>query len=67
MILFLIDGSNEITVEDYNCASFLRKHKKKVVLVVNKVELKQSKNYKQNFGLRYMSFKYSAHEKREFS
>ena len=46
LIFFVIDGSNEITIEDYNCANFLRKYKKKVVLVINKVELKQSKNYK---------------------
>ena len=36
----------EITVEDYNCADFLRKFKDKVILIVNKVELKQAKNYK---------------------
>ena len=46
LIFFLIDGSNEITIEDYNCANFLRKYKKKVVLIINKVELKESKNYK---------------------
>ncbi len=46
LIFFLIDGSNEITVEDYNCADFLRKFKEKVILIVNKVELKQAKNYK---------------------
>ena len=46
LIFFVIDGSKEMTIEDYNCANFLRKYKKKVVLVINKVELKQSKNYK---------------------
>ena len=46
LIFFLIDGSKEITIEDYNCANFLRKYKKKVVLIVNKIELRKSKNYK---------------------
>ena len=50
LIFFLIDGSREMTIEDYNCANFLRKYKKKVVLIVNKIELKKSKNYK---GLGY--------------
>ncbi len=49
LIFFLIDGSNELTNEDYNCADYLRKFKKKVVLLANKVELKQSKNFK-NLG-----------------
>ena len=44
-IVFLIDGSNELTNEDYNCVDFLRKYKQKVILLVNKVELKQAKNY----------------------
>ena len=46
LIFFLIDGSREMTIEDYNCANFLRKYKKKVVLIVNKIELRKSKNYK---------------------
>ena len=50
LIFFLIDGSKEMTIEDYNCANFLRKYKKKVVLIVNKIELRQSKNFK---GLGY--------------
>ncbi len=45
IVFFLIDGSNELTNEDYNCADFLRKYKQKVILLVNKVELKQAKNY----------------------
>ncbi|PPR26151.1 MAG: GTPase Der [Alphaproteobacteria bacterium MarineAlpha9_Bin4] len=49
IIFFLIDGSNELTSEDYNCADSLRKYKKKVILLVNKVELKQSKNF-ENLG-----------------
>tara|TARA_B100000029_G_scaffold264325_1_gene260522 strand:+ start:856 stop:2235 length:1380 start_codon:yes stop_codon:yes gene_type:complete len=49
LIFFLIDGSNELTNEDYNCADYLRKYKKKVVLLANKIELKQSKNFK-NLG-----------------
>ena len=49
LIFFLIDGSNELTNEDYHCADYLRKFKKKVVLLANKVELKQSKNFK-NLG-----------------
>ena len=28
-LIFLIDGSEEMTIEDYNCANFLRKYKKK--------------------------------------
>ena len=35
-----------MTIEDYNCADFLRKFKREVILIVNKVELKQAKNYK---------------------
>ena len=30
--------------EDYNCADYLRTFKKKVILLANKAELKQSKN-----------------------
>ena len=30
LIFFLIDGSNEITIEDYNCANYLRKYEKKI-------------------------------------
>ena len=46
LIFFLIDGSNELTNEDHACANYLRKFKKKVILLSNKAELKQSKNYK---------------------
>ena len=31
LIFFVIDGSNEITIEDYNCANFLRKYKKSCI------------------------------------
>ena len=30
IVFFLIDGSNELTNEDYNCADFLRKYKQKL-------------------------------------
>ncbi len=44
LIFFLIDGSKELTVEDYNCAKYLRKFINKVILLANKIELKNSKN-----------------------
>ena len=52
LILFLIDSSNELTSEDYECANHLRKYKKKVIVLANKSELKESKQQrKQGFEL----------------
>ena len=52
LIFFLIDSSNELTSDDYECANYLRKYKKKVILLANKSELKKSKQQrKQGFEL----------------
>ncbi len=40
LILFLVDGSDEITLEDREIASKIRKTEKKVFLVVNKIDNK---------------------------
>jgi GTP-binding protein len=39
LILFVIDGRNDLTSADYNLAEILRTRKERVLLVANKVEV----------------------------
>ena len=41
LILFLVDGKTGITAEDYEVAKMLRKSKKPVIVVVNKIDNKK--------------------------
>ena len=48
VILFVVDGKAGITVEDRNVVSVLRKSKKQIILVVNKID-----NYDENLAYEY--------------
>lgn len=48
VILFVVDGMAGITAEDRNVVSILRKSKKKILLVVNKID-----NYDENLAYEY--------------
>ena len=48
VILFVVDGKAGITAEDRNVVSILRKSKKQIILVVNKID-----NYDENLAYEY--------------
>ena len=48
VILFVVDGKAGITAEDRNVVSILRKSKKQIILVVNKID-----NYDENLSYEY--------------
>ena len=50
IILFLIDGSNNLTADDNEIWKLLNKSGKKVILLVNKSELKTAKNFNYQFN-----------------
>ena len=45
LVFFVIDGSQNLTNEDDYCGKVLRKLNKNIVLLVNKSELKKTKNF----------------------
>ena len=56
IIIFLIDGKNELTVEDYYISELLRKSEKKIIVAINKLDndkLFDSSIYKLGFDEYY--------------
>ena len=50
LVLFVIDGSTSLTNEDRDFRKILQKSGKKIVLLINKSELKSAKNYNYQFN-----------------
>lgn len=49
LVLFVVDGKEGISPSDYIIRDMLKKSKKQVIVVINKIDSKKSKNHKYDF------------------
>ncbi|MEG2158739.1 MAG: GTPase, partial [Clostridia bacterium] len=63
IILFFVDGREPLTSDDINIASILRKTKKPILLVVNKIDNFQTQDYSEFYSLGLDLFPISSEQK----